>query len=54
VTSRAGRAVAFAALADPALPTLAGFDATEELAGALSDGRLWSFQGGRLVVARTT
>jgi hypothetical protein len=43
------RTVAFAALADPGLPSLVGPDATEDLHGALPDGSPWTFRDGRLV-----
>jgi hypothetical protein len=49
---RAGRTVAFASLADPTLPALAGHEPTDELSGALPDGSIWTFRDGRLIVDR--
>ncbi len=45
---RARRTVAFGGLADPGLPELAGWCATEGLSGADRDGRAWTFVDGRL------
>lgn len=42
------RTVAFAGLADPSLPLLAGRAATDGLCGAGADGGLWWFAGGLL------
>ncbi len=46
---RAWRTVAFGGLADPRLPTLAGFEASEGLSGSLPDGTPWTFREGILV-----
>lgn len=46
---RARRTVGFATLADPRLPSVVGFDATEGLHGAFSDGTAWAFRDGLLV-----
>lgn len=44
----AARTVAFAGLADPSLPLLAGRSATDGLCGPGADGGLWRFAGGLL------
>lgn len=46
---RPGRTVAFAGLAVPDLPALAGEEATEGMRGARADGKLWLVYDGRLV-----
>ncbi|MEV2272054.1 type 1 periplasmic-binding domain-containing protein [Nonomuraea africana] len=43
------RTIAFAGLAVPELPALAGEEATEGLRGALADGRMWLVNEGQLV-----
>lgn len=48
-TWRAWRTVAFEGLADPRLPTVTGFEASEGLSGSLPDGTAWRFRDGMLV-----
>ncbi|MBO2454712.1 hypothetical protein J4573_47020 [Actinomadura barringtoniae] len=46
---RASATIAFAGLADPALPGLAGHHATEGLRGAAADGSVWLIDDGALI-----
>lgn len=45
---RPARTVAFAGLASPRLPALAGAEATDGLRGSLPDGTAWTFRDGSL------
>lgn len=48
---RPARTVAFSGLADPELPFLAGWEATEGMSGSLPDGGVWWFSDRLLHVA---
>ncbi|GLZ36548.1 hypothetical protein Acsp05_01730 [Actinokineospora sp. NBRC 105648] len=48
---RPARTVAFGGLACPDLPALVGFDATEGISGATTDGSEWTFFDGELRVS---
>ncbi len=45
----APRTIAFEGLADPLLPSVTGFEASEGLSGSLSEGTVWTFRDGLLV-----
>ncbi|KAA2259397.1 hypothetical protein F0L68_20845 [Solihabitans fulvus] len=49
---RSARTVAFGSLADPGLPELVGFEATDGLRGARPDGSAWTFRDGVLISDR--